>query len=103
VSAPTDLSNNTCFHMPILGENQGNFEDFKTTPENRGARWNKGKEASKQRKTITEKSSYKVDKLLQSSWKVDKHRLGERLDRGPTKIKSRRKWTNLIHLGLGFL
>jgi hypothetical protein len=63
----------------------------------------KEKQHQKKEENSAEKSSYKVDKLLQSSWKVDKHRLGERLDRGPAEIKSRRKWTNLIHLGLGFL
>jgi hypothetical protein len=27
-----------CWCMPILGENQGNFEDFKSAPKNWGAR-----------------------------------------------------------------
>jgi hypothetical protein len=36
---------------------------------------------------MSRKNSYKVDKLLRSSWKVDKHRLGECLDCGLGNIE----------------
>jgi hypothetical protein len=77
-----------------LGENKGKFEDFNIVLENRERVGIRRKVAPKKRKISDEKNSYKVDKLLRSSWKVDKHRLGEWLDHGPAKIKSRRKWTS---------
>jgi hypothetical protein len=93
-----------CWHRPILGENQGSFEGIKASTKNGEHTENRGKAVHQKRgKPTPRKSSYKVDKLLQSSWKVDKHRLGEWLDHGPAEIKSVGKWTNLIHLGLGFL
>jgi hypothetical protein len=64
---------------------------------------NRGKEVPKKEENQCREKQLQSGKLLWSSWKVDKRRLGEWLDHGPAKIKSRRKWTNLIHLGLGFL
>jgi hypothetical protein len=85
-----------CWRRPILGENQGSFEGIKETTQNGERTKNRGKPTP--RKII-----YNVDKLLRSSWKVDKCRLGEWLVCGPTDIDSVGKWTDLIHLGLGYL
>jgi hypothetical protein len=63
-----------------LGQNQGSFEGIKAAPKNGECVGNIGK-------PMPRKSSYKVDKLLRSSWKVDKPQIGEQLDHGPDEIK----------------
>jgi hypothetical protein len=65
-----------CWRRPILEENQGSFEEIKAVPKNGEHTENRGKAAPRNRgKPTPRKSSYKVDKLLWSSWKVDKHDL----------------------------
>jgi hypothetical protein len=86
-----------------FGENQGSFEGIKAAPENRGAHRNRGKETPEKEENQAEKSSYKVDKLLQEQLESGQASTWRMVGSRTSHIKSRRKWTNLIHLGLGFL
>jgi hypothetical protein len=54
-----------CWCRPILEENQGSLKKSRQ-------RWKNGERTNKKEKPTPRKSSYKVYKLLQSSWKVDK-------------------------------
>jgi hypothetical protein len=54
-----------CWNRPILGQNQGSFEGINEALKN-------GEHVGNIGKPTPRKSSYKVDKLLGSSWKVDK-------------------------------
>jgi len=57
-----------------FGKNRRSFEGIKEALENRGVHQELRKSnAGKRGKISTKKSSFKVDKMLRSSWKVDKH------------------------------
>jgi hypothetical protein len=84
-----------CWHRPILGKIKEVLKELKKRRK-KGSAWKKRKRSGNKGKLLPLESGQEVGKWTSAD-------LEQWLDRGPTEMKSRRKWTNLILLGLGFL
>jgi hypothetical protein len=93
-----------CWHRPILGNIEEFLEELKQRRKTGERIGNKGKAAlEKEEKAVSRKAVTKWKNCCRVVGKWTNVDLEQRLDRGPTYINSRRKWTNLIRLGLWFL
>jgi hypothetical protein len=90
------------WHRPILGKIEEVLKELKKHRKIGERTRNKGKEALEKEEKSTEKVT-KWKNCYRAVGKWTSADLEQWLDRGPVEIKSRRKWTNLICLGLGFL
>jgi hypothetical protein len=89
---------------PILGKIEEVLKELKQRWKTGECVGNKGKEVlEKEEKAAPRKAVTKWTNCCGAVGKWTSVDLEQWLDRGPAEIKSRRKWKNLILLGLGFL